>query len=129
MAEVVYQAVIEEQPLPPTVYMESGPIDVNGARTVHLILYSRQPPPPPHPGPQPPGPEPSTDSDVSWSLSFGPSPSGLAYPQSNSGTVQDGSPVALAVPVFGPSLVVAFENQGTQEEMVGGTIYFIQEVL
>ncbi len=128
MAEVVYQAVVEEQSLPPTVYMESAPVDVNGARAVHVILYTRQPPTPPRPGPQPPGPEPSTDSNVSWSLSFGVTSSGPPYLQSNSGTVQDGSPVAIAVPVFGPNLVVAFENQGSQEEMVGGTIYFIQEV-
>jgi hypothetical protein len=129
MAEVVYQAVFQEQPLPSTVYMESAPIDVNGARTVHVILYTRQPFTPPRPEPEPPRSEPAPVSEVSWSLSFGPTPSGPAYLQSNSGTVQDGSPVALAVPVFGPSLVVAFENQGSQEEMVGGTIYFISEVL
>ncbi len=113
MAEVVYKAVLDNPtPLPPGGQVDSSVIDVNGARTVHLLLYI-------------PGPDPA----VYWNLNFGPAlPNEYAVVQTNSGTFQDDNIVAIAVPVFGPSLMLQFQNQGAQDETVNALIYFIRDV-
>lgn len=111
MAEIVYEAVLDNPtPLPPGGQVQSSIIDVNGARTVHLMLWITTP-----------------DPDVSWKLNFGPWPDS-AFTQTNSGSFQDDNSVAIAVPVFGPSLYLQFENQGAQDETVVGMIYFIRDV-
>jgi hypothetical protein len=125
MPDVVYSAFLDGTQLIPGESM-TNEIDVNGARTVHLMLYTI--PPPPHPTPSPSPPTPPTGSEVSWTVSWGPTSSGPAYLQSNSGTFQDDSPAAIDAPVFGPSLLVGFENQGTHDITIAGTIYFINEV-
>jgi hypothetical protein len=122
MPEVVYSTFLDGTQLSPGGSMENE-IDVNGARTVRLMFYTIPPPPPPHPAPPA-----STSSEVSWTVSWGPTSSGPAFLQPNSGTFQDGSPAAIDVPVFGPTLLVGFENQSTQDVTIAGTIYFINEV-
>ena len=121
MPEAVYSTFLDGTQLIPGESMENE-INVNGARTVHLMFYTIPPPPPPHPSPSAP-----TSSEVSWTVSWGPTSSGPVFVLSNSGTFQNDSPVAIDVPVFGPSLVVSFENQGDQDLTVAGTIYFINE--
>lgn len=127
MPAVVYSTFLDGTQLMPGESMGSE-VDVNGARTVHLMFYTIPPPPSPHPTPSAPTPPASTSSEVSWTVSWGPSSSGPAFLQTNSGTFQDGSPAAIDVPVFGPTLLVWFENQATQDVTIAGTIYFINEV-
>lgn len=112
MAEIVYEPLLnDETPLPPGGQVDSTIIDVNGARTVHLVFYI-----------------PGLDSDVSWTLSFGPTTNPYTFIDTSSGTFEDDNIVAIALPVFAPSLALRFQNQGTQDEYVSGRIYFIREV-
>ena len=111
VAEIVYENVLDEgTPLPIGGVVGSGPIDVNGARAVHLMFGVREP-----------------HADIYWRLNFGPLTNG-AFALTNSGTFEDGSSVAIAVPVFAPSLFLELENQSTQDETGFGTIYFIRDV-
>jgi len=111
MAEIVYEDVLgEATPLPTGAVAASAPVDVNGARTVHLMFGVAGP-----------------HTDVSWRLSFGPFTNG-AFATTNSGTFQDDSIVAIAVPVFAPSLFLELENQSTQDETGFGKIYFIRDM-
>jgi hypothetical protein len=123
MSEVFYSTFLDGTQLIPGEFTDSE-VNVNGARTVHLMLYTI-PPPPPRDGSPPP---PTTSSEVSWSVSWGPTSSGPIFLQSNSGTFQDGSPAAIDVPVFGPTLLVSFESQASQDVTIAGTVYFINEV-
>jgi hypothetical protein len=112
MGEVVYEPMVgNATPLASgsgRVWSET--IDVSGARTVHLMFGVTEP-----------------HSDVYWYVDFGPLLNG-AFMQTNSGNFQDDSSVAIAVPVFGTSLFLRFENQSPQDETVDAMIYFIREV-
>ena len=111
MAEVVYEPMVgNATPLPSGSQWQSETIDVSGAGKVHLMFAVTEP-----------------HSDVYWTLNFGPVLNGASM-QTNSGTFQDDSSVAIAVPVFGPSLFLGFENQSPQDETVDAMIYFIREV-
>ncbi len=127
MPEVFYSTFLDGTQLIPGEYTNSE-INVNGARAVRLMLYTIPPPPPPHPTPSPPTPSPPTSSQVAWTVSWGPTLSGPAFLQSNSGMFQDDSPALIDVPVFGPTLLVSFESQSSQDVTIAGTIYFINEV-
>jgi hypothetical protein len=83
-------------------------LDVHGARTVHLLFGVGNP-----------------DPAISWRLIFGSATSPVAT--TNSGNFGDDNIVAIAVPVFGPTLSLLVESQSTQNETVFATIYFIRE--
>ncbi len=110
MPAVVYDILLDNAtPLPPGALVESQVIDVNGARSVHLMFSI-------------PGPDPA----VGWTLHFGPTTNN-AYAQTHSGSFADNNTIALAVPVFGPGLLLVIENQGSQDETVDGNIYYLRE--
>jgi hypothetical protein len=110
MAEIVYEMPLgEATPLPAGGGVGTGPIDVNGARTVHLLFGVGEP-----------------HIDINWRLIVGSITSPVAT--TNSGTFQDDNIVAIAVPVFGPNLFLELENRSTQDETVFATVYFIREV-
>jgi hypothetical protein len=111
MSEIVYETVLDNAtPLPPGARVETNVINVNGARTVHLMFSI-----------------PSNDPAVGWTLHFGPTTNN-AYAQTHAGTFQDDNTIALSTPVFGPGLLLVVENGGTQDENVDGKIYFIRDV-
>jgi hypothetical protein len=111
MPEIVYETLLDNAtPLPPGGRVESAVFDVNGARTVHLMFGI-----------------PGLDPDVRWTLHFGPTTNN-AFAQTNSGTFQDDNTVAIAVPVFGPGLLLVLDNQGTQDESADGKIYFLRDL-
>ncbi|MBV9047870.1 MAG: hypothetical protein JOY58_06355 [Solirubrobacterales bacterium] len=110
MPEVVYQAVLDDDtPLPPGGQAESSWIDVNGARAVQLMFYIN-----------------NSDPEVRWFLYFGTSTNGGYL--TNYGTFQGDNIVAIAVPVFAPSVFLRLQNNGTQNWTTGGKIYFIRDV-
>ncbi len=110
-AEIVYEDVLAEAtPLQTGSVVESAPVDVNGAREVHLMFGVTEP-----------------HTDVYWRLFFGPLSNG-AFSLTNSGSFEDASSVAIAVPVFAPSLFLELDNQSTQDETGFGKIYFIRDV-
>jgi hypothetical protein len=123
MPEVFYSTFLDGTQLIPGEYTNTE-LNVNGARTVRLMLYSIPPPPPRDGSPPPPNPP----SQVAWTVSWGPTSAGPAFLQSNSGTIQDDSPALIDVPVFGPTLLVSFESQSSQDVTIAGTAYFINEV-
>jgi hypothetical protein len=127
MPEVVYSTFLPGTQLIPGEFAD-GEINVNGASRARLLLYTIPTPPPPHGPPPPPTPSPPTSSQIAWSVSWGPTSAGPAFLQSDSGTFEDGSPAAIDTPVFGPTLLVSFESQASQDVTIAGTVYFINEV-
>lgn len=111
MPEIVYETLIDNAtPLPPGGQAESSVMDVNGARTVHLMFGI-----------------PSNDRDVHWHVHFGPTTNN-GYAQTRTGTFAAHNTIAIAVPVFGPGLLLVVENRGNRTENVDGKIYFIRDL-
>lgn len=111
MPEIVYETLIDNAtPLPPGGRVESSVIDVSGARTVNLMFGI-----------------PSNDPDVHWDVHYGPTTNN-AYAQARTGTFGTHNTIAIAVPVFGPGLLVVVENRGSRTESVDGNIYFIRDL-
>jgi hypothetical protein len=111
MPQIVYETLLDNAtPLPPGTRVETNVIDVNGARTVSLMFGI-----------------PSNDPDVQWGLHFGPTTNN-GYAQTHSGTFGADNTAAIAVPVFGPGLLLVVENQGSRQESVDGKIYFIRDL-
>jgi len=110
MAEIVYENVIDPgTSLPARGGVGRDNFDVDGARTVHLLFGVGNP-----------------DPDISWRLIFGSSTGPVAT--TNSRNFGDDNIVAIAVPVFGPTLSLLLESQSTQNETVFATIHFFREV-
>jgi len=114
MPEFVYETLIGAlTPLPPGGQVESSttdPIDVSGARSVDLTFGITD-----------------NDPSVYWTLYFGPAPNGTWFP-TETGTFETNNHVAIAVPVFGPQLLLQVQNLGSQDETVQGSIYFVRDV-
>ncbi len=111
MPEIVYEVLIPVQtPLPPGGRVQSTVFDVNGARTANLMFSI-----------------PSNDPQVFWSVHFGPTPNN-SYGQAREGNFGTFNTIAIAVPVFGPGLLVVVENRGQRDETVDGNLYFLREL-
>jgi hypothetical protein len=111
MPEIFYGVLIgNATPLPAGGAVESAVFDVNGARSVHLMFGI-----------------PSNDPDVHWSVHFGPTTNN-AYAQTRQGTFGSFNTIAVAVPVFGPGMLVVVENRGQRAETVDGNLYFIRDL-
>ena len=111
MPEIVYETLIENAtPLPPGGRVQTPTFDVNGARSVNLMFGI-----------------PSNDPDVHWSVHFGPTTNN-AFAQTRTGTFEAHNTIAIAVPVFGPELLVVVENRGSRDESVDGKLYFIRDL-
>ena len=112
MSQVVYENVMTlAQPLPAGGQIQSDTFDVNGARTVSIMLAIT-----------------SGDPNVHWTILFGPTQNN-AFFRAASGTfgANDGG-FATQFPVFAPKMFVLVENLGTRDTRCDGNLYFIREV-